>query len=95
MEKNAQGAIEYLLIIGAAILIVAVVIIALVSVAGTATDRTDEGEVDQATLIMQCQAECIKLGSNFNWNSGINRCMGDGFAATDFPEKCYDFNTAP
>jgi hypothetical protein len=93
-NTTAQGAIEYLLIIGAAILIVAVVIIALVSVAGTATDRTDEGEVDDAMLIAQCQAECMKLGNDYNWDITTNKCLGTEFGQTNFPEKCYDFNNS-
>ncbi|MFA7133495.1 MAG: class III signal peptide [archaeon] len=39
MEQKAQGAIEYLLIIGAAILVVAIVIIAL---SGVLTGATEE-----------------------------------------------------
>lgn len=39
MEQKAQGAIEYLLIIGAAILVVAIVIIALSSVLTGATEE--------------------------------------------------------
>nr|HPM86271.1 hypothetical protein [archaeon] len=39
MEQRAQGAIEYLLIIGAAILVVAIVIIAL---SGVLTGATEE-----------------------------------------------------
>jgi uncharacterized protein (TIGR02145 family) len=41
-NDRAQGAIEYLLIIGAAILIVAIVILALVTLSGAAVERTDE-----------------------------------------------------
>ncbi|MFA5125571.1 MAG: class III signal peptide-containing protein [archaeon] len=35
MEQKAQGAIEYLLIIGAAILVVAIVIVAMTGIVGT------------------------------------------------------------
>jgi hypothetical protein len=95
-NTTAQGAIEYLLIIGAAILIVAVVIIALVSVAGTATDRADEGEVDDATLIMQCQAECMTFGTDSNWVTELNKCeiSTDADKTGTFYDnggKCVDF----
>lgn len=47
MEEKAQGAIEYLLIIGAAILVVAVVIIALTGVLSSSksTATSTQGEV--------------------------------------------------
>jgi hypothetical protein len=48
-ENKAQGAIEYLLIIGAAILVVALVIIAVTSVTTSGTANTSEESVD-ATL---------------------------------------------
>lgn len=41
MEERAQGAIEYLLIIGAAILVVAVVIVALTGVLGSGRGSTE------------------------------------------------------
>ncbi|MFA5931226.1 MAG: class III signal peptide [archaeon] len=41
MEQKAQGAIEYLLIIGAAILVVAIVIIAITSVVGSGKGQVD------------------------------------------------------
>jgi hypothetical protein len=44
-KNNAQGAIEYLLIIGAAILVVAVVIIALTSVTGSGANSIEDGQV--------------------------------------------------
>lgn len=46
IEKKGQGAIEYLLIIGAAILVVAVVIIALTGVLTTGQESTDKNNVD-------------------------------------------------
>lgn len=48
-EIKAQGAIEYLLIIGAAILIVAVMVIALVGITSTGT-QTASGESAETTL---------------------------------------------
>ncbi|MDD4251029.1 MAG: hypothetical protein PHX27_02450 [Candidatus ainarchaeum sp.] len=41
-KENAQGALEYLLIIGSAILVVAIVIIALVTLSSSATENTQE-----------------------------------------------------
>jgi hypothetical protein len=41
MKQNAQGAIEYLLIIGAAILVIALVIIALTSVTKSGTENAE------------------------------------------------------
>jgi hypothetical protein len=45
----AQGAIEYLLIIGAAILVVAVVVISLSGVTGAGTGQIDEQDVQATT----------------------------------------------
>lgn len=42
----AQGAIEYLLIIGAAILVVAIVIFALTTLAGSGSGAIDEEQVN-------------------------------------------------
>jgi len=47
MEQKAQGAIEYLLIIGAAILVVAIVIIAVTSVLQQGQTQTTGGATDQ------------------------------------------------
>ncbi|MEK6958674.1 MAG: hypothetical protein AABW59_01370 [archaeon] len=44
MQKSAQGAIEYLLIIGAAILVVAIVILAVTGVLSGGQSQTDTGE---------------------------------------------------
>ena len=49
MEQKAQGAIEYLLIIGAAILVVAIVIIALSGVlTGAKADQNGMNDVNDA-----------------------------------------------
>ena len=68
MERKGQGAIEYLLIIGAAILVVAVVIIALVSVTTTAGDNTGEEAIVTATTIQACQIECLQKDGNWSGN---------------------------
>jgi len=44
MEEKAQGALEYLLMIGAAILVVAVVIIALSGVMGETKGQADTND---------------------------------------------------
>lgn len=66
MEERAQGAIEYLLIIGAAILVVAVVVIALTGVLGGAKDTSDTatGATTGANNDLLCQADCTSLGAN-------------------------------
>jgi hypothetical protein len=48
MEQKAQGAIEYLLIIGAAILVVAIVIIAVSGVLTGAKGQNDMNDVNAA-----------------------------------------------
>lgn len=49
MEQKAQGAIEYLLIIGAAILVVAIVIIAVSGVlTGAKTDQNGMNDINTA-----------------------------------------------
>ena len=49
MEEKAQGAIEYLLIIGAAILVVAIVIVALSGVlTGVKPDGQDMNDLNKA-----------------------------------------------
>lgn len=48
MEQKAQGAIEYLLIIGAAILVVAIVIIALSGVLDSTKGQNDMNDVNKA-----------------------------------------------
>jgi hypothetical protein len=67
MERKAQGAIEYLLIIGAAILVVAIVIIAVTSVLsqgkGTGDQAMQDEKKQQDTL--RCTADCTALGACF------------------------------
>jgi len=48
MEEKAQGAIEYLLIIGATILVVAVVIIALSGILKETTNQTDGNDYNDS-----------------------------------------------
>ncbi|MFA5930847.1 MAG: class III signal peptide-containing protein [archaeon] len=46
MNSKAQGAIEYLLIIGAAILVVSIVIVAMTSVVGTGKNQAGPSDVN-------------------------------------------------
>lgn len=64
MERRGQGAIEYLLIIGAAILVVAIVIIAVTGVLGTTQDRGEQASIDQnkAQNMQRCIVDCNVLG---------------------------------
>ncbi len=55
---KAQGAIEYLLIIGAAILVVAVVVIALSGIIGAGSDTTDTEAINSTYNALQCQKDC-------------------------------------
>lgn len=69
MDRTGQGAIEYLLIIGAAILVVAVVIIALVSVTSGATDGAGK---ENLPILQKCQLNCVEFGGD--WNGLANKC---------------------
>jgi len=60
MEEKAQGAIEYLLIIAAAILVVAIVILAVTGALGGGTGQGDEAITAQqeAQMELGCQTDC-------------------------------------
>ena len=58
METKAQGAIEYLLIIGAAVIIAVIVIALMMGLAGQGTEATEEAGVGSAFEQAQCQANC-------------------------------------
>jgi ABC-type protease/lipase transport system fused ATPase/permease subunit len=64
MEKKAQGAIEYLLIIGAAILVVAIVIIAITSVLNTSKTSGETALTDQQKQqnTLRCMSDINALG---------------------------------
>ena len=71
MEKKAQGAIEYLLIIGAAILVVAIVIIAITSVLNTSKTTGETALTDQQKQqnTLRCINDINALG-NQNGKTG-------------------------
>jgi len=60
MEEKAQGAIEYLLIIAAAILVVAIVILAVTGALGGGQDQGEEAMTAQqeAQMELGCQTSC-------------------------------------
>jgi len=63
MEKG-QGAIEYLLIIGAAVIIAVIVITLMVSFAGQGQQAAEGADVGGALEEGQCLNDCTFLGSN-------------------------------
>jgi len=64
MERKGQGAIEYLLIIGAAILVVAIVIIAVTSILQQGQTQNTGAVSDQAKQAntLKCQGDINALG---------------------------------
>lgn len=61
-KSKAQGAIEYLLIIGAALIVVAVVIIALSGIIGSGTNVTDTNAVNSTYDPLNCDRDIQYLG---------------------------------
>jgi len=66
MDMKGQGAIEYLLIIAAAILVVAIVILALTGALGSGQDQSTQAITDQNTQQNQlrCMNDCNALGTD-------------------------------
>jgi hypothetical protein len=60
MERRGQGAIEYLLIIGAAILVVAIVIVAITSV--VSTNPNPGSDANKANNLLKCTSDITILG---------------------------------
>jgi uncharacterized protein (UPF0333 family) len=58
MEEKAQGAIEYLLIIGAAVIIAVIVIALMMGLAGQGTGAADDAGIDETFVSLQCQKDC-------------------------------------
>lgn len=67
MELKGQGAIEYLLIIGAAILVVAIVIVAVTGVLGTTQDRGKQASEDQ----LKAQEKMDTTGPTIGFNTNV------------------------
>jgi hypothetical protein len=98
MDTRGQGAIEYLLIIGAAILIVAIVILAVTGILGGGQGQTDQAKIDQekASGGLSCQAtNCTWVGPSgkvdccgFDNNQVANNVSGcDGNKTTPCTKK--------
>ena len=62
MEQKAQGAIEYLLIIGAAILVVAIVVVALSGIVTSGTSASDANAVKDTYNSLNCQKDVNAMG---------------------------------
>ena len=62
MEFTAQGAVEYLLIIGAAVLVVSVVITAVGGVVVTSQNASDKNSVVDSFSSLKCQQDVNVLG---------------------------------
>ncbi len=65
MDREGQGAIEYLLIIGAAILVVAVVVIALVTVTQAGTDSIGAENITGTYDELKCLDGCNAVGGTY------------------------------
>ena len=81
MDNKGQGAIEYLLIIAAAILVVAIVILALTGALGSGQDQAGQSVTDQ-------NAQQNVLKCNFDCNSLDNNCAKSGSCAIVAPDFC-------
>jgi hypothetical protein len=90
MEKKAQGAIEYLLIIGAAILVVAIVIIAITSVLNTSKTSGETALTDQQKQqnTLRCTADCTVLGACFTVVPGAPADTPINTSCAQYPTIC-------
>jgi hypothetical protein len=84
-KTKAQGAIEYLLIIGAAILVVAIVIIAVANLTTEGAQKLDDETIRETSLILECQKEC--LTNNGKWTG--NTCTGHTFELDSDCQKAF------
>ena len=76
MQRKAQGAIEYLLIIGAAVIIAVIVIALMMGLAGQGTQATEEAGLGKAYSSLYAQKEktgyfYILFGETFSKGSGL------------------------
>jgi uncharacterized protein (UPF0333 family) len=58
MNTNGQGAIEYLLIIGAAVIIAVIVIAFMMGLTQEGTNVSDEAGIEDTFIAAQCQKDC-------------------------------------
>ena len=85
MQKQGQGALEYLLLIGGAILVAVIVISILVGLGGTGTDQATQAAADALCAQKPANAaNCYGLetirGEKFCCNVSNNECRA---TATD------------
>lgn len=82
MKRKGQGAIEYLLIIGAAIIVVAIVIVMLVGIMDSTGDGTGEatGAVDEGIGQLSCDLNAVNCAcdSNQDCRSAAGNFFCDG-----------------
>ena len=93
MEKRAQGAIEYLLIIGAAVIIAVIVIAVMMGLSTTGTEGAAEasegveGQYDEALDIRDCEL----LDDCTSTDAAPVYADGSGNSAGSRPEKpCHE-----
>jgi Flp pilus assembly pilin Flp len=61
MDEKGQGAIEYLLIIGAAVIIAVIVIALMMTLSQQGTTAADEAGLEDTYEEAQCQSNCDYL----------------------------------
>ena len=64
MDSKGQGAIEYLLIIGAAVIIAVIVIALMMTLSQQGTGAAEEAGLEDVFEKAQCQKDCGFLGIN-------------------------------
>ena len=94
MEQKAQGAIEYLLIIGAAILVVAIVILAVTG--ALSASRSDvngsNNDVNNSLQGVRCSGNCQVLGSCGTSATATSGCASVAPANCGWVNKPADMN---
>ncbi len=89
METKAQGAIEYLLIIGAAVIIAVIVIALMMGLAGQGTEATEEAGLGNEFEKAQCQANCTYQSSEMKTAADTQDSCDERYSASDI---CVDFD---
>jgi hypothetical protein len=64
MDSKGQGAIEYLLIIGAVVIIAVIVIAVMMSLSQQGTTAAEDAGLEDTFEKAQCQKDCGFLGAN-------------------------------
>ncbi len=89
MEKQGQGAIEYLLIIGAAIIVVAIVVIMLAGILGSTDTDTDQAQ--QAIKTLGCDLNAV--GCACTTNADCQSSLGNFTCDTQSGRSVIDCNS--